>query len=118
MKILVISGCSSSQKHRDLPNKLRPEDFSSDALLELRKRELSNYKERAVDMYTGDEHQYVVTGLEKARGCYGKAFMDLSIVLTGYGLIDECCAIVPYDVPICKSPVLLQKKKAISFTTI
>ena len=111
MKILVVSGCSASQKH-DPYNKLLCMDFSSSDRLAQRTEELSQYKELAVDMYTGDEHQYVALGLEKTRASYGKAFMDLSIISTGYGLLNECCVIVPYDVPPCKSPVLLEKEKS------
>jgi len=107
MKILVISGCSGRQKHKPL-NKLQSEDFCSDALLNRRKEELRDYRELAVDMYTGDEHQYVITGLQKARGRYGRALMDLSIVSTGYGLLNESTVIVPYDVDPAKSCVLLK----------
>jgi hypothetical protein len=60
-------------------------------------------------MYTGDEHQYVIAGLQKARGRYGRALMDLSIISTGYGLLRENDVIVPYDVDPDKSCVLLKE---------
>ena len=99
MKILVISSCSSSQKHKP-SNKLRAEDFRSDALLNRRKEELRDYKELAGDMYEGLNHKLLMDGLRKVRehNQYGKTSIDLYIISTGYGLINEHHPIVPYDV--------------------
>ncbi len=106
MRILVISPCSSTQKHNKLPNRLGPADFTSSDHLALRMEELGSYKEPAAEMYEGKEHKEIIKGLRKIRRCYGRDAVDLSIISTGYGLIDECCAIVPYNVPNNKSPVL------------
>lgn len=106
MKILVISPCSSTQKHNKLPNRLGPVDFISSDRLALRMEELGNYKEPAAEMYEGKEHEEIMKGLWKIRRCYGRESVDLSIISTGYGLVDECCAIVPYNVPNNESPVL------------
>lgn len=106
MKILVISSCSSTQKHNKLPNRLGPEDFTSSDRLVWRMKELSNYKEPAAEMYEGRGHEEIMKGLRKIRRCYGREIVDLSIVSTGYGLINECCVIVPYDVPNSMSPIL------------
>lgn len=106
MRILVISPCSSTQKHNKLPNRLGPVDFTSSDRLALRMEELSNYKEPAAEMYEGKEHEEIMKGLWKIRRCYGRESVDLSIISTGYGLVDECCAIVPYNVPNNESPVL------------
>lgn len=106
MRILVISPCSSTQKHNKLPNRLGPADFTSSDHLVLRMEELGSYKEPAAEMYEGKEHEEIIKGLRKIRRCYGRDAVDLSIISTGYGLIDECSAIVPYNVPNNKSPVL------------
>lgn len=100
MKILVISGCSSSQKYSDLPNKLRSEDFSSDTLLYQRMQELGEYKEPAAEMYKGPNHKLLMEGLKKVRehDQYGTTTVDLYIISTGYGLINEHDMIAPYDV--------------------
>lgn len=100
MKILVVSGCSNSQKHRDLPNKLRPEDFRSSDRLAQRTEELGNYKEPATEMYEGPNHKLLMEGLRTVRehNHYGKTTIDLCIISTGYGLIGEHDLIVPYDV--------------------
>ncbi|MXV76360.1 hypothetical protein F4Z99_19075 [Candidatus Poribacteria bacterium] len=106
MKMLVISPCSSTQKHSELPNRLEPADFTSSERLARRIKELDKYKEPAAEMYEGREHEEIMEGLRKIRNCYGREVVDLSIISTGYGLIDECCTIVPYDVPNNTSPVL------------
>ena len=109
MKILVISSCSSTQEHPHLSNKLGPHDFNPPDHLARRMKELWKYKASAAKMYKGDEHLYVMKGLGKIRDRYGRAAIDLSIISTGYGLINECTVIVPYDVPLKESHVLLQE---------
>ena len=110
MRILVISPCSKDQIP-DIPNKLQPIDFKSCDCLAQGIERLSDYKTPAAKMYVGREHKEIMKGLRKIRKRYERESMELSIVSTGYGLVDECCTIVPYDVPLCKSPVLLEKKK-------
>lgn len=111
MRVLVISPCSKEQTP-DIPNKLQPIDFSSCDYLAQRIEELNDYKTPAAKMYVGREHREMMRGLRKIRRCYGREVVDLSIVSTGYGLVSECCTIVPYDVPLCKSPVLLEKERS------
>ena len=109
MKILVISSCSWRQEHPYLSNKLGPQDFNSPDHLDRRTKELWKYKASAANMYKGDEHLYIMKGLGKVRDCYGRRAIDLYIISTGYGLINECTVIVPYDVPPDKSRVLLEE---------
>ena len=73
MKILVISGCSKDQETEPLP---------------------------AAKLYIGDEHKYVMEGLKKVREHpqYGEATVDLYIISTKYGLVNECDIIDPYNV--------------------
>ena len=49
-------------------------------------------------MYTGQQHQHLVAGLEEVRKVYGSAVVDLHIISAGYGLLAEDDIIVPYNV--------------------
>ena len=115
MKILVISPCTKTQKHGKLPNELRITDFqSSDTnYLSQRKKELSKYKAPAAEMYKGDEHNLLIEGLNRIRGHnqYGTTTIDWHIISTGYGLINEYCEILPYNVPNEESAILKDGKK-------
>ncbi|MDE2799131.1 MAG: hypothetical protein OXI94_10755 [Gemmatimonadota bacterium] len=97
MKILVIGSCSGNKKHK-LANQLQKEDFISPERLRQRTEELSAYKAPAAKMYTGQQHRYLMEGLEQVREIYGQAVVDLHIISAGYGLLNECDIIVPYDV--------------------
>ena len=97
MKILVISGCSSTKKHNPV-NQLQEEDFSPPKRFAARTAELKSYEVPAAEMYTGKEHQLVMEGLELLRGSYEQSTVDLSIISTGYGLLSATDLIVPYDV--------------------
>ena len=111
MRILVISPCSKEQIP-DIPNKLQPIDFRSCDCLAQGIERLSDYKTPAAKIYVGREHKEIMAGVGKIRKCYEREAIDLSIVSTGYGLVCESRCIVPYDVPLCKSPVLLEKEKS------
>lgn len=97
MKILVISSCSGNKKHKPA-NQLQQEDFTSPERLRQRTEELSSCKEPAAEMYTGQQHRYLMEGLEQVRKIYGQAVIDLHIISAGYGLLSECDVIVPYNV--------------------
>ena len=81
MKILVISPCSSTQKDRRAP---------------------------AIELYEGREHKKIRAGLRKIRrhSQYRETTVDLYIISTKHGLINEDYVIDPYDVPNNLSPVL------------
>ena len=110
MKILVISPCSKEQTP-DICCKLQLKDFNSCDLLAQGIERLKKHKKPAAKLYVGKEHKQIMKGLEKIRKCYGREAIDLSIISTGYGLVCESECIVPYDVPIKHSPVLLKKEK-------
>ena len=97
MKILVISSCSGNKKHKPA-NQLQQEDFISPKRLRQRTEELSSYKEPAAEMYTGQQHRYLMEGLKQVRKIHGQAVVDLHIISAGYGLLSECDVIVPYNV--------------------
>ena len=97
MKILVISSCTGDKKCKPA-KQLRQEDFISPERLRQRTEELSDDKAPAAEMYTGQQHRYLMEGLEQIREIYGQAVVDLHIISAGYGLLRECDVIVPYNV--------------------
>ena len=97
MRILVITSCTGRKKHKP-PNQLKYEDFASPERLHRRTAELKDFKVLAAEMYTGQQHQHLVAGLEEVRKVYGSAVVDLHIISAGYGLLAEDDIIVPYNV--------------------
>ena len=97
MEILVIGSCTGDKKHKPA-NQLRHEDFCSPERLRQRTEEMSAYKEPAAEMYTGQQHRYLMEGLKQVRKIPGQAVVDLHIISAGYGLLSECDVIVPYEV--------------------
>ncbi len=97
MKILVITSCTGRKKHKP-PNQLRYEDFASPERFRQRTAELKNFEVSAAEMYTGQQHRYLMEGLQELRNMYGKDVVDLHIISAGYGLLKENDVIVPYNV--------------------
>lgn len=97
MRILVITSCTGRKKLKS-PNQLKYEDFASPERLHRRTAELKDFKVLAAEMYTGQQHQHLVAGLEEVRKVYGSAVVDLHIISAGYGLLAEDDIIVPYNV--------------------
>lgn len=80
MKILVISPCSGKQKIVPAP---------------------------AAALYIGTEHRWVMQGIEAVRRDYGEQAIDLRLLSTKHGLLEETDVIAPYDVPVIDSSILL-----------
>ncbi len=97
MHILVITSCTGRKKHKP-PNQLNYEDFDSSERFHRRTVELKGFKVPAAEMYTGQQHQHLMAGLEEVRKVYGLAVIDLHIISAGYGLLAEDDVIVPYNV--------------------
>lgn len=97
MKILVITSCTSWKKHKP-SNQLKYEDFAPPEWFRQRTIELDKFKESAVEMYTGQQHIYLMDGLNQLRETYGQTVVDLNIISAGYGLLSEKDTIVPYNV--------------------
>jgi hypothetical protein len=70
MKVLVITTCTGRKKHKP-PNQLNYEDFASLKCLRRRTAELKDFKVPAAEMYTGQQHQHLMAGLEEVRKVYG-----------------------------------------------
>ena len=79
MKILVISPCSRSQQPFRAP---------------------------AAALYVGPEHQRVMQGIKAVRRDYGEQTIDLRLLSTKHGLLEETDVIAPYDVPVTDSSIL------------
>ena len=97
MRILVVTSCTGRKKHKP-PNPLKYEDFASPECLHRRTAELKDFKATAAEMYTGQQHRYLMAGLEKVREVYGSTVVDLHIISAGYGLLAEDDDIVPYNI--------------------
>ena len=108
MRILVITSCTGRKKHKPR-NQLKCEDFDSSERLRQRTAELKDFKDSAAEMYTGQQHQYLMAGLKQLRGSYSQTVADLHIISAGYGLLGESEIIVPYNVTFTglKKPELL-----------
>ena len=99
MRILVITSCTSWKKHKP-PNQLQPEDFLSTERLAARSAKLKDFEVPAAEMYTGQQHRYLMAGLEGVRKIHGSAVVDLHISSAGYGLLAEDDIIVPYNITV------------------
>ncbi len=78
MKILVISPCSGAQKIAAAP---------------------------AAELYIGTEHRSVMQGVKAVRQNYGEEAIDLRLLSTKHGLLEETDVIDPYDVPVIDSSI-------------
>ena len=106
MRILVITSCTGRKKYKP-SNQLEYEDFASTERLHDRTAELKNFKAAAAEMYTGQQHRYLMEGLDQIRNIHGQTVVDLHIISAGYGLLSENDIIVPYNVTFQK----LKKKE-------
>lgn len=97
MRILVITSCTGRKKYKSA-TQLKYEDFASSDRLDLRTAELKGFKTPAAEMYTGQQHRHLMTGLKEVRKVYGAAVVGLHIISAGYGLLTEDDVIVPYNV--------------------
>jgi hypothetical protein len=95
--MLVVSSCTDS-KFFEPENQLLLEDFRDATKFEQKTRALKEYERPAGEMYTGQQHVWVMQGVQLLRRRFGNESISLKIVSAGYGLIDEGTPIVPYDV--------------------
>ena len=114
MRILVITSCTGRKKHKS-PNQLKCEDFASPERLRQRTAELKDFKDSAAEMYTGQQHRYLMAGLKQLRKSHGQTVADLHIISAGYGLLGESEIIVPYNVTFTglKKPELLARSNSL-----
>ena len=96
MELLIISSCTK-RKAANPPNKLTLNDFRDHARLKAREAELAAWSRPALEMYRGQQHLDLVTGLDILRRGALQSVASLKIISAGYGLIDENRVICPYD---------------------
>ena len=106
MRTLVITSCTGRKKHKPL-NQLQYEDFTSTERHRKQTAELKDFEASAAEMYTGQQHLYLMDGLRQLRETHGQTVVDLNIISAGYGLLSGKDVIVPYNVTFQK----LKKKE-------
>jgi hypothetical protein len=99
MKIQVITSCTGEKRH-SAPNQLVQEDFRGlhdCAGFKSREQSLSEFALPAEDLYTGQQHARLMSGVQKIRRSLSVDVIDLWILSAGYGLIASDQRIVPYE---------------------
>lgn len=97
MKVLVITTCTADQLHEP-SNPLQQTDFATPGLLRLRSQRLQHLETPAAQMYTGSGHLHLMNGVNNLRRTFKqRIIVDLRIISPGYGLLNECDPIVPYN---------------------
>ena len=66
------------------PEELKLEDFADADRLAQREHELESVRRPAGTMYTGKQHVYMMSGVDKLRRAYGNNFVVLRILSAGY----------------------------------
>ena len=97
VKTLIITSCTGEKKHKP-ENQLYQNDFYDKKALSHKEQELSEYREKASDLYTGMQHLRLMEGINELRKTFDQHIVDLSIISAGYGLLNEDEIIVPYEV--------------------
>lgn len=93
-KILVVTSCTGKKRHKT-DGQLVQRDFTRPRELAVRSEGLAQYRCRAEEMYTGEQHRRLTAGLEVLRRAGVRS--SLWIVSAGYGLIAGERMIVPYE---------------------
>jgi hypothetical protein len=96
-RLLIITSCTGEKKFKPV-TALTLKDFRDKENLELKEQALREFRCPAAELYTGQQHSYVIQGLQVLRECLGKESVHLKIVSAGYGLLDETDQVVPYEV--------------------
>jgi hypothetical protein len=96
--LLIISACSAKKNARDLAKQqlLKAKDLDDPTQRQIGETRLANYRLPASEMYTGDGHRYTREAINLLRGHDFR--VSHFILSAGYGLLNECDEIVPYDV--------------------
>jgi len=118
LRLLVVSSCTGEKKYSP-PNQLALSDFDNPSILKGREEELFEYSCMASDMYTGQQHLYMMEGLQALRKNLPDNQIDLYILSAGYGLIPEDKIIAPYNVTFAEmtSSQIKQLSKSLDIRT-
>src|SRR5688500_9016148 len=97
MRIQVITSCTGEKLYSH-ENQLNQEDFRNlNGKFKDRENQLTEYKTRAEELYTGQQQVRLMHGINNFREKQGTEFIDLWILSAGYGLISGNSVIVPYE---------------------
>jgi len=99
MKIRVITSCTGEKQHSP-ENQLTQGDFErlhEPAQFKPLEGRLAEFRTRAEDLYTGQQHVRLMEGVRDLRGARGADSVDLWILSAGYGLIPGDRQVVPYE---------------------
>jgi hypothetical protein len=93
--ILILTSCTGKKLHSP-SHQLTLEDFKSlhSEHFHTREESLAEYRHRAIDLYTGQQHLRLLRGLQPLRSALD---VDVHILSAGYGLIEADRPIVPYE---------------------
>lgn len=91
-RVLILGSCTSKKKYEPT-NTLTYKDFLSKSTILDKIQYLEKYKCRAIEMYEGFQHKYILEGLSGAN-----IKIDYYILSAGFGLISLTDFIYPYKV--------------------
>ena len=97
MKILIITSCTN-KKVIEISNTLTKEDFKKGCeYIKTREMLRKRYLVSAEKMYNGEQHKYIMKGINILRKERPDIQLDLYIVSAGYGVIPGNKYILPYE---------------------
>jgi hypothetical protein len=99
MRVLVITSCTG-EKSVKTEHQLTPDDFAQGAdHIAQRERSLQPHMTRAEELYTGQQHKRLMSGVHAFRGSTATTGhdLDLWILSAGYGLIPGDRPLAPYE---------------------
>lgn len=96
MRLLVITSCTG-EKAVDHDRRLTLADFRHPSRLRERELELERWRTPAGQLYTGQQHVQLMSGVRRLRERYGPDAVTVQIVSAGYGLVAEDRLLAPYE---------------------
>jgi len=100
MRVLVVTSCTGEKKFSP-ENQLAQDDFQNihdaDAFRK-RAESLNEFQLPAEEMYTGQQHLRLMSGIKELREKHGRDAAKVWIVSAGYGVIPGNREVVPYEV--------------------
>lgn len=97
MHLRILTSCTS-KKAVSHPDQLTGEDFDAGGPhLQQRKQHLEDVALPAGEMYTGQQHQHLMRGVNHLRRVRPDASVEVGIISAGLGLVMENEPIVPYE---------------------
>lgn len=98
MKLRILTSCTGEKLHTE-HGVLTQDDFRHlhEPGFQLLEDNLSEYRTPAQDIYTGQQHVRLMSGIRRMREAMGEDSVALSILSAGYGIIAGDRSVVPYE---------------------